>query len=370
MSAEMPNPPPYERDNIRRMHGYQWGEQPKGAGTIKLNTNENPYPPAPEVRAALSRFDVDVLRTYPQPTADALRDRLAALHRVDREQLIVTHGGDEALRLAITTFVDPGSGFGMADPSYSLYPVLADIQDARTVAIALAEDWLLPTDFASRINAAGVRLTCIVNPHAPSGTLLRRETIVALAQQLDGVLLIDEAYVDFVDPALEHDLTPITRELDNVLLLRTFSKGFSLAGLRLGYLIGAPNLIEPLLTKTRDSYNIDAVSQALGAAAIDARDYAADTWARVRAARTAMEHALCQLGFTVPPSETNFLLARVPAGARLSALALQQALKHRGILVRHFAVPGLDDRLRITIGTPEQNARLIDVLTELLTQPM
>jgi histidinol-phosphate aminotransferase len=357
----------YERDNIHRMHGYQWGEQPKDAGTIKLNTNENPYPPAPDVRAALGRFDVDVLRTYPQPTADGLRDRLAALHGVSREQLIITHGGDEALRLAITTFVDPGAGFGMADPSYSLYPVLSEIQDARSVSVPLDPHWQLPGDFAARLNAAGVRLTCIVNPHAPSGTLLGRETLGTLAAELDGVLLIDEAYVDFVDPALGHDLAPLTRELDNVLLLRTFSKGYSLAGLRLGYLIGAPSLIDPLISKTRDSYNIDAVSQALGAAAIDARAYAADTWARVRADRSTLHRALGQLGFSIPPSETNFLLARVPTSARLSAAELQQALKTRGILVRHFAVPGLDDRLRITIGTPEQNARLLDALTELLT---
>jgi histidinol-phosphate aminotransferase len=358
---------PYERDNIHRMHGYQWGEQPKEAGTIKLNTNENPYPPAPEVRAALRGFDVDVLRTYPQPTADALRDRLAALHGVTRDQLIITHGGDEALRLAITTFVDPGAGFGMADPSYSLYPVLAEIQDARCVTVPLDPNWQLPQDFAAQMNAAGVRLTCIVNPHAPSGTLLRRDAIAALAAELDGVVLIDEAYVDFVDPALRHDLAPLTREFSNVLLLRTFSKGYSLAGLRLGYLIGAAGLIDPLISKTRDSYNIDAISQALGVAAIDAQTYAADTWARVRRDRATLQRALGQLGFSIPPSESNFLLAQVPPGAHLSAAELQQALKTRGILVRYFAVPGLDDRLRITIGTPEQNARLLDALTELMT---
>jgi histidinol-phosphate aminotransferase len=356
----------YERDNIQRMAGYQWGEQPRDPRTIKLNTNENPYPPAPAIAEALARFDPAVLRTYPQPTADPLRDRLAALHGVDRHQIIVTHGGDEALRLAMTTFVDPGAAFGMAEPSYSLYPVLAEIQDARTVGVPLAADWSLPADFAETLNAAGARLTCVVNPHAPSGVLLDADTIADLASRLDGVLLVDEAYVDFVDPDHAHDLAPLTRRFDNLLLLRTFSKGYSLAGLRLGYLIGAPGLIEPLITKTRDSYNVDAISQVLGEAAIANRAYAADTWRRVREDRARLYQGLVQLGFDAPPSETNFLLARVPAAARLDAATIQAALKARGILVRYFAAPGLDDRLRITVGTPEQNQRLLDELQSLL----
>jgi histidinol-phosphate aminotransferase len=358
----------YERDNIHRMAGYQWGEQPRDGRTIKLNTNENPYPPAPGVQAALASFDVGALRTYPQPTADPLRDRLAALHGVDRDQIIVTHGGDEALRLAMTTFVDPGAAFGMAEPSYSLYPVLAEIQDARTIAVPLAADWALPADFAETLNAAGARLTCVVNPHAPSGVLLDAASIADLAERLDGVLLVDEAYVDFVDPDLGHDLASLTRTFDNLLLLRTFSKGYSLAGLRLGYLIGAPGLIEPLVTKTRDSYNIDAISQVLGEAAIANRAYAAETWRRVRDDREQLCSGLVQLGIDAPPSQTNFLLARVPAGSRLDAASLQTALKQRGILVRYFAVAGLDDRLRITVGTPEQNRRLLDELQALLNE--
>jgi histidinol-phosphate aminotransferase len=356
----------YERDNIRRMAGYQWGEQPLDQRTIKLNTNENPYPPAPGVQSALAGFDVSSLRTYPQPTADRLRDRLATLHGVDRNQLIVTHGGDEALRLAMTTFVDPGGAFGMADPSYSLYPVLAEIQDARVVAVPLTTDWRLPADFADRLNAADVRLTCVVNPHAPSGVLLDAATIADLARRLSGVLLVDEAYVDFVDPALGHDLAPLTREFDNLLLLRTFSKGYSLAGLRLGYLIGAPGLIEPLIGKTRDSYNVDAISQALGEAAVVERDHAATTWRRVREDRERLRHGLSQLGLEAPPSQSNFLLARVPATSRLGAAGIYAGLKERGILVRYFAVPGLDDRLRITVGTTEQNQRLLDELQGLL----
>ena len=216
------------------------------------------------------------------------------------------------------------------------------------------------------MNAADVRLTCVVNPHAPSGVLLDTAAIADLARRLSGVLLVDEAYVDFVDPALGHDLAPLTREFDNLLLLRTFSKGYSLAGLRLGYLIGTPGLIDPLIRKTRDSYNVDAISQALGEAAIVERDHAATTWRRVREDRERLRHGLSQLGLEAPPSQSNFLLARVPAASRLGAAALYAGLKERGILVRYFAVPGLDDRLRITVGTTEQNQRLLDELQGLL----
>jgi histidinol-phosphate aminotransferase len=356
----------YERDNIRRMAGYQWGEQPDDGDTVKLNTNENPYPPSPRVHAALASLDADVLRVYPRPTADPLRDRLAALHGLSRNHVLVTHGGDEALRLAMTTFVDPGATFAMADPSYSLYPVLAAVQDAVTFSVPLTDEWRLPGDAGARIQAAGARLTCLVNPHAPSGVLMPASEVEALASGLSGVLLIDEAYVDFVDPARGHDLTALVRRLPNLLLLRTFSKGYSLAGLRLGYLLGDPGLIEPMLTKTRDSYNVDAISQALGAAAIDDRAYAEATWQKVRAARRALADGRGQLGITTAPSETNFLLARVPAGTRLNAREIYEHLKQRGILVRYFATPRLADCLRITVGTDDQNQRLIAELQEVI----
>ena len=167
----------YERDNIRRMQGYVWGEQPTDADTCKLNTNENPYPPSPAVQRALAAFDADTLRTYPQPTADALRAALAKRHGLARENVIVANGGDEGLRMAITTFVEPGSPLGIAQPSYSLYPVLAQIHDAPVVEAELTEDWLPPADFARRMNAAGAQLSCLANPHAPSGRLFEPEQI-------------------------------------------------------------------------------------------------------------------------------------------------------------------------------------------------
>ena len=356
----------YERDTIRRMHGYTFGEQPDGADVIKLNTNENPYPPSPAVDAALKNFDAGVLRRYPQATADRFRALAAQRHGVSIEQLIVTNGGDELLRLAFTTFLDRGDVFGTVDPSYSLYPVLADIQGCRVKALALTDDWQLPRSFARQMNDAGARLVCLVNPHAPTGLLADTDVIAEIANELDGVLLIDEAYVDFVDPALRHDLINMVRAFDNVLLLRTLSKGYSLAGLRFGYGIGAATLIEPMLTKTRDSYNIDAVAQAIACAGFADSDYAANTWSLVRTERRRMRDALRSRGFAVPPSQSNFLLATPPAEGRHGAAALYAGLKTRGILVRYFDAPRLDDKIRITVGDPSQNDRLIGNLDEIM----
>ncbi|MCZ6617207.1 MAG: histidinol-phosphate transaminase [Gammaproteobacteria bacterium] len=356
----------YERDNIRRMTGYTAGEQPADAATLKLNTNENPYPPSPRVQSRLNDLSVDSLRTYPHPTADPLRDLLGEVHEVLRENIVVTHGGDEALRLAVTTYVEPGTAFGMADPSYSLYPVLAEIQDARLVRVPLDDSWDLPRNFADELNEAGANLACIVNPHAPSGSLMDTDRISQLAQSFNGVLLIDEAYVDFVDPGLRHDAVRLIKAFDNLLILRTFSKGYSLAGLRLGYLIGAAPLIEPLVQKTRDSFNIDTISQALGEAAIIDRAYAEKIWANVRAARRLLRDDLLGLGFAVKSSQSNFLLAEVPLSSPMTAEQIYLALKTAGILVRYFDTPLLDDKLRITVGTEDQNRQLVAALRTIL----
>jgi len=356
----------YERDNIRQMTGYTSGEQPTDASTLKLNTNENPYPPSPQVQSKLLDLHVESLRTYPNPTADALRDLLAMTHAVHRDNIVVTHGGDEALRLAVTTYVEPGTAFGMADPSYSLYPVLAEIHGAPLVKVPLDDNWDLPRSFADELNEAGANLACIVNPHSPSGTLMNTDRISQLAQSFNGVLLVDEAYVDFVDPALRYDAVHLINAFDNLLILRTFSKGYSLAGLRLGYLIGAESLIEPLLQKTRDSFNVDYLSQALGEAAITDRAYAEETWAKVRAARRILRDELVGLGFVVKPSQSNFLLAEVPLNLPKVAEQIYLALKNAGILVRYFDTPLLDDKLRVTVGTEDQNRQLIEALQIIL----
>ena len=355
----------YERESIRRMEGYRYGEQPDDPNVVKLNTNENPYPPSPAVATALGEFDAAALRRYPPARSDAFCRVAASRLGLTTEEVVVTHGGDEALRLAFTTFVDPGAVFAMADPSYSLYPVLARVQDCRIESIPLAEDWSLPADFSARVNRVGARLTCIVNPHAPSGVLLDVDTLARIVGEMAGVVLVDEAYVDFVDPALGHDVTPLIREFDNLLLLRTLSKGYSLAGLRFGFLLGNPNLLEPIATKARDSYNQDLLAQTLACAAYADEAYARDTWQRVRDARDLLRQGLADLGFRAPPSQANFLLVVPPADWAIGARSIYERLRARRILVRHFDTPRLGGMLRITVGTPEQNSLLLDALRKI-----
>lgn len=356
----------FERSNIRAMAGYVSGEQPDQPDVIKLNTNENPYPPGPAVEQALRAIQVQSLRRYPPPTALQLRESLARLHKVDTDNLIITNGGDELLRLLLATFVSPEESIGVADPSYSLYEVLAAAHGCALHKFPLGADWEIPETFARDLNAAGVKLCFIVNPHAPSGHLTSVAALEKLAREFRGVLVLDEAYVDFVDPALNHDCIPLIRKLDNLLILRTFSKGYSLAGLRMAYGIGPKTLIDPMQYKTKDSYNTDFIAQTLARAAIEDQAYAADTWRKVREQRAWLVTELARLGLGVPPSQSNFLLAEVPPPWQ--AAALYQALKDAGILVRYFKVPGLDNRLRITVGSAAENQRLITTLGGIMQQ--
>lgn len=363
----------YERPNIRDMQGYTWGEQPAQQDVVKLNTNENPYPASAAVAQALSQLRVEDLRRYPQPFANTFRDTAAAVHGVSRDNIIATNGGDELLRLAITTFVDAGQTLGMADPSYSLYPVLAAIQGCKVFRVPLRADWHLAEDYAAQLNKADVKLAFVVNPHAPTGQLMAVDKLRKIAAQFKGVLVIDEAYVDFVDPQLAYNAVPLIDEFDNVLLLRTMSKGYSLAGLRFAYGIGSASLLAPMLYKTRDSYNTDALSQALATAALGARDEAAVSWCKVRAERMRVATELAALGFSSMDSQSNFLLATVPQanleGGEAESLAtrLYQALKHDNILVRYFDQARLRDKLRITIGTPQENTKLLASLSRVLS---
>lgn len=351
----------FQRPNIEAMSGYTPGEQVQGS-VVKLNTNENPYPPAPEVSAALAGIDAAELRRYPPPMASDFRNIAARLHGLTPENVIPTNGGDEMLRLVLTTFVDTSETVLVARPSYSLYPVLTDIQGCTLQEVPLQEDWTLSEDFFAAL--ANCKLCILVNPHAPSGTLMQVDTLRRIATECPGILLIDEAYVDFIDPEEGYDSMPLIRELDNVLILRTLSKGYSLAGLRFGYGLGSSALINPMLYKTRDSYNTDLVSQRLACAALSAQDYARSTWQKVRSSRRTLSQQLASLGFSCPPSQSNFLLCQVPDDQ--DAAALYQALKRDNILIRYFDHDGLRDKLRISIGTEEENSALITKLTALV----
>jgi histidinol-phosphate aminotransferase len=367
----------YERDNIRSLSPYVPGEQPQDVKVVKLNTNENPYPPAPGVLEAIAGVGGDALRRYPSPTASEFRNVAAQIHDVDPDQVIATNGGDELLRLAMTVFCEPngsdgagesggetsgGGGIGETWPTYSLYDVLARIHDTPIVRVDLEEDWAIPQDFAGRLNDAGCRLAIVVSPHAPSGRYESCDRLRQIADEFQGVLLVDEAYVDFARlDALE--LIRGGDGLDNVLLLRTLSKGYSLAGLRFGYGLGHRGLIA-VLDKARDSYNTDAISQAAAVAALNGREQARVMCAKVVDERRRVGDELARLGWWVWPSDSNFIMAKPPApGSGQDARAIYESLKADGVFVRYFDQDRLRDKLRITIGTPDQNDALLRALT-------
>lgn len=350
----------FERKNIKQMTAYVPGEQIEEPRILKLNTNENPYPASPAVARAMAGCDVSRLRQYPPPTARSLQNAIAEKHGIDYKNVIVTNGGDELLRMSVATFVELDESIAVARPTYTLYQVLAAAHGCKMISFELNDNWTLPVNYGSLLNDSGAKLAFIVNPHAPSGTLTPIADIADIAATFNGVLLLDEAYIDFVDPDLAYDSASLIREFDNVLILRTFSKGYSLAGLRMAYGLASPALIEPLM-KTKDSYNTDYISQTLAKASIEDQVYASQTWQKVRNERQRITNALRQSGFVVPDSQSNFVLATVPPGK--SAEGLYLALKDQGILIRYFKQEDrLEDKLRITIGSPEENSRLLDAL--------
>ena len=371
----------YSRPNIQRLDAYVPGEQPERTDLVKLNTNENPYPPSQAVLDAIRGVVGESLRRYPSPTADKFRHAAAEAHGLAADQVIATNGGDELLRLVITVFCTPQpdapGGVAVAEPSYSLCPVLADIHDTAVTRVTLPDDWSLPDDFADIALDAGCRLAIVVNPHAPSGRLEPIDRLERIARKLQGkaVLLVDEAYVNFA----RNDALPLldpARGLDNVLLLRTLSKGYSLAGLRFGYGMACAGLIAEL-DKARDSYNTNILGQVAATAAIESRSEAAETWRKVIDQRARVTQELTSLGCDVHPSEANFVLARFPevgrgekTGGQSPPLArvVLESFKAKGIFVRYFDQDPLRDKLRITIGTPQQNDALLAAIAQSIAQ--
>lgn len=356
----MPSP----RENIQKLSAYTPGEQLDTSIVTKLNTNENPYPPSPRVLDAVSSLPAEKLRVYPPPLAQPFREAAAELHGVSPDNIIATNGGDELLRLLLTCYCEPtgetgNGGIGVTDPTYSLYPVLAAIQDTSISAINRLADFNLAADTAEQWNDAGCTIGMIVNPHAPTGRYESIEMLRQLAEQFSGLLLIDEAYIDFAPSGA----VQLVRDgVDNVILLRSLSKGYSLAGLRFGYGIAHAEIITAL-DKARDSYNTDALSQAAAVAAITDQAYAKDTWAKVIEQRDRLTTEFRQRGFTVLDSQSNFVLVTPPD--KLPASRLYEDLKARNLLVRYFDAPRLDDKLRITVGTAEQVDKLLNAIDEL-----
>jgi histidinol-phosphate aminotransferase len=337
------------------MEGYTPGEQPSlGERVVKLNTNENPYPPSPKVLAAIRDVDGELLRRYPSSSADGFREAAAKKWGLSRDHFIAGNGSDDILTIATRTFIPPGGLLAFPEPTYSLYGVLAKIQDARTVGVPWETGFSLPVD---GLLAAKPDAIYLANPNAPTGTAVPLAAITALAQEFKGLLLIDEAYADFA----EQNCMSMAGQLPNVVVSRTLSKSYSLAGLRFGYAAAQPAVIEQMM-KVKDSYNADAISIVAATAALSDEEYARGVWDMVRSERKRLADELSRLGYDTLPSQANFVLATVPGG---NGKLAYQRLKQQGILVRYFDKPGLSDKIRITVGTSTENNALLAGLQSL-----
>jgi len=369
------------RPLVRQLHAYVPGEQPKIKGLIKLNTNENPYPPSPPVLQAVRAAVDGRLRLYPNPTAERLREKLSRLHRCEPENIIVGNGSDELLALAMRCFVEPEASYRMKDldnayfvrvneaktkvqyftPSYSLYPVLADIHGATRNAVLLQPDFALPSIGELKrgnqwsFNAA---LTFVTTPNAPSGRGYSTRELDALCKAQRGVVVLDEAYVDFAD----ENTMALALKHPHVLVARTFSKAYSLCFQRVGYFVGHPELISAL-DKIRDSYNVNGLGQIAAEATLDDLAYYRANFRKIIATREELSRELTKLDFRVLPSQTNFILAKPP---RFAAKDWLEKLRAKKILVRWFSAPEVKNYLRVTIGTPAEAAALVEAATGIL----
>jgi histidinol-phosphate aminotransferase len=341
------------RAAITRMAPYVPGEQPRpGQQLIKLNTNENPYPPSPLVKRAIVKAAGTSMRLYPAPNADELIAATVRAYGFPANMILAGNGSDELLAMIFRATLDRGDKVVYALPTYSLYDTLAEIQEARVVRIPLGANFTLPLKALGRERA---RLTIVCSPNSPCGTLADRDELESLARALDDrLLVIDEAYVDFADSnALE-----LARLHKNVVVSRTLSKSFALAGLRVGLCFAHPAIIAEL-HKVKDSYNLNRLAIVAGAAAIGDLAWMRRNVERIRRTRTLTEERLRQMGFDVPPSQANFVLARI-AGHDMAPVAAR--LRRRGILVRHFPRSVFRDALRISIGTPAEMRTLFAAL--------
>jgi len=345
---------PAANAHVAAMSPYVPGEQPQGGGWVKLNTNENPYPPSlrslEAIRVALVN-DGAALRLYPSPDSAPLREAVARFHGFEAAHVVAGNGSDDILNLLIRAYAGPGRPIGMLNPSYSLYPVLAAAQHAEVVKVEVTDALGVDVDAVAKCGAAIFFLT---NPNAPLGVAFATDVVRSLAKTFPGLLVVDEAYAAFADA----DCVALVREFPNVVVTRTMSKAHALAGLRVGYALCPPAVAE-VLHRVRDSYNVDRLAQVAAAAALDDREWLDVTVAQVRATRDRLAAALRQLGWQVNPAAGNFVLAapvstKRPASVE-TAVHCFDFLRSRKILVRRFPNHRLTEKsLRISVGTEQE----------------
>ncbi len=349
----------YWSELARRLVPYVPGEQPKVQNLIKLNTNENPYPPSPAVIEAIDSFDKQRLRLYPDPNSDVLKAALADYYAVDKEQVFVGNGSDEVLALAFMAFFKQAQPILFPDISYSFYPVYCNLFEIEYRQLPLNEAFEIVLDEYADENGGII----FPNPNAPTGRVLRLEALRRLLQRnTESVVIVDEAYIDFGGESA----IALVAEFPNLLVVQTFSKSRSLAGSRVGFAIGNAELIEGLerVKNSFNSYPLDMLAVAAAVAALEDRDYFEQSRQKIIASRDWLNIGLQQLGFEVIPSAANFVFARHPDH---DAAGLFAALRERKILVRYFSKARIDQHLRITIGTQAEVEVLVAALKEMLS---
>ena len=347
----------YFRPAVDAMQGYVPGEQPReGSKVVKLNTNENPYPCSANVARAVQAVLERGLQRYPDPLGTAFRLRASEVLGVPPEWILCGNGSDEILTLATRAFVGEGELLRLPYPSYILYKTLAEIQGARSEEIRFRDDWTLGEDFT--VATAGLKLAFLPNPNSPSGTVIPAEQVLELARRLPCPLIVDEAYVDFAD---DHCIR-LVKECDKILVSRTLSKSYALAGLRFGYVVAQPHIIEGL-RKIKDSYNCDALSLAAATAAIDDQAWLRDNVAKIRASRKSLTDRVRAMGFTAIDSQANFIWCTHPTKP---LKPMYEHLKSGGILVRYMPYAGWGEGLRISVGTEQQLEACLMLLAEAL----
>lgn len=350
----MPDDPKrFVRPNVLAMEGYTPGEQV--VDSVKLNTNEPAWPASPKVAEALAHHAVASLRVYPSPRADSLRAKAAEVFGVTPDMVIAGNGSDDLLTILVRTFVGETETIAVPSPTYGLYDTLAALQGARIVHRPYGPAWELPTDLADQ----GAKLIFVASPNNPSATLADRDAILALAARRNAIVVVDEAYADFANASFIPDLAAHP----NLVVIRTFSKSYALAGARLGLLFASPELVVEM-NKVKDSYNVNATTQLMGIAALSDDGYVAELVAKTLVERRFLEDALAEFGFLWPASAGNFLL--VDVGSRELAGALYRGLKDRRILIRYWDKPRLDSSIRITVGTRPQNEALLAGIAAIL----
>jgi histidinol-phosphate aminotransferase len=332
------------RDEIRQMQPYVPGEQPQGGKFIKLNTNENPYPPSPRVITAIGEAASARLERYPDPLGTAFRLRAAEVLGVEPDWILCGNGSDDILTIVTRAFVGPGEKLRLPYPSYILYRTLAQLQGASHEEIHFQSDFQLGADFARPDDQ--LRLVFLPNPNSPSGTLIPPAQIAELAERLNCPLLVDEAYVDFAD---SHCIE-LVKSNPRIMVSRTLSKSYALAGLRFGFLVAQPAMIA-MLRKVKDSYNCDALSIAGATAAIDDQNWLNDNRRKIIATRQRMSQRMSELGFQVTPSQANFVWC---TRSDRPVQPMYEALKRDKVLVRYMNYPGWGDGLRISVGSDDQ----------------